>query len=234
MLELFNLDRPEWTVRALAAAINCPIASTYRIVNTLTSAGYLVAVDGSGTYRLGSRLLRVGALALADLDVRLAALPVMQRLAQETGETALLLVPSGHQAVCVAKVEGTYPIRPRSFAVGEVVPYNAGALPMAIFAALPDEAAAPILAEGMHRFTQQSAVDVDELQARCSQIRERGYAYSEEEFIVGTAAVAAPIFGGEGLVLGSIGLTGVAERVRGLEATVVAEAGALSNYLGSF
>src|SRR5262249_61379656 len=60
----------------------------------------------SGTYRLGWRLLRLGSAVIERLDERQAALPVMERIHERTGETVFLLVRRGDEAVCIERLGG--------------------------------------------------------------------------------------------------------------------------------
>ena len=65
-----------------------------------SSAG-LVERSAGGPYRLGLRLVTLSDRVLGQLDVRQRARPLLTRLAQETGETATLSVPSGGEAITV-------------------------------------------------------------------------------------------------------------------------------------
>jgi DNA-binding IclR family transcriptional regulator len=233
ILECFDADHREWTVREFAEAVKSPLASTYRVVNGLVAGGYLTQYERDGLYRLGPRLIRLGALVLAEIDIRQIALPVMERLAQSTGETTLLLVPSGRQATCIEKVEGSFAIRPRSFAIGEVVPYNAGALPMAVLAYLPPAEAEAAIGEGLAQLTGRSVVNVRALEKRRAETRRLGYAYSENEAVEGTAAIAVVLRDANGVARGSIGITGIVDRIRGREQDVVAAGQEISAHLGA-
>src|SRR5207244_1968002 len=59
-----------------------------------------------GTYRLGWRLLRLGSAVIARLDERQAALPVMERIHERTGETVFLCVRRGDDAVGIERLDG--------------------------------------------------------------------------------------------------------------------------------
>src|SRR6202012_5613654 len=72
-----------------------------------------------------------------------------------------------------------------------------------------------------------------------AQVRKRGYAIEDQEATVGDAGIAAPVFSRDGVVAGSIGLVGPAERLlaRGarseLTQAVVEAARSLSRDLGA-
>lgn len=232
-LSLFTSERAEWTVRALAEELEIPLASTYRIVAALEAAGFLQRARSNEPYRLGLAPLRLGSMVLAGLDIRTAALPVMQRLAQEVGETALLVVPRGASVVCIENVQGTFPIRPRSLAIGERMPYNAGAIAFAVLAHLSDAELAAAFSQPFPRLTDNTLVDRRAIERRCRGVRDTGVAMSRGDVVLGTAAVAAPIFAGDGSpVAGALGITGIEERIVNVEDAVRDAAFEITQSLG--
>lgn len=234
ILEMFTSGSHELTVTQIAEAGGIPIASAYRIIHTLERRGFLKRDRDQGPVKLGLQLLRLGALVQQGLDVRSAARPLMHQLADEVGETTVLLVPEEEDAVCVESFEGSSPIRPRSIAIGERRPYHAGAGANALLAHLTDAHLERVLARPLVAVTPKTPTDPEVLRKRIEDIRARGYAYSADELIEGTAAVAAPIFasGKEGAVA-SLGLTGLKRRVKGLEETAVKAAMRVSKELGA-
>lgn len=232
LLSLFTLEDRDWAVREMAEALDIPLSSTYRIVRTLEAEGFLESADSRGSYRLGLRLLHLGFVVYSKLDVRQVALPVMQRLAEEVGETVVLMIPRRQYAVCVENVEGTYPIRPKSIAVGERRHYNCGAVALALLAYLPAEHREEILEEPLPRLTDFTLTSEEQISARCESIRESGVSYSRNEVFLGTAAVASPVFDAQAEVAAAVALTGVVERIVDLEETIRMAAREISAALG--
>jgi DNA-binding IclR family transcriptional regulator len=221
VLLLFDEERTEVTVREISAELNLSLATAYRIVNTLEEHGFLERRRSHVALRLGLRLARLGWLAQTNVDIREVARPILEELARKVGETAVLMVPSNGFAVCVEKVEGSYPIRPRSVAIGDREPFNCGAVALSILAFLPEEERERYLRGTLTAVTPHTETDPDRLRRRCQEIARAGFAYSKDELIVGSAAVAAPILASDGrTVLGAIGLTGIVERIVDLEDTV--------------
>lgn len=234
LLSLFNEQTAELTVGQISGRLDLPLSTTYRIVNTLVGCGFLERHRSHGTVRLGLALIRLGRLASASRSLTDIAVPELKRLARDTGDTAVLMVPQSSHVVCLANVEGSYPIRPRSIGVGEQCPYNAGAGPLAILAFLPMSEQDRILAAGLPALTRNTPHSEGAVRARCKEIRATGFALSLEEAIEGTAAVAAPIFAEDGVaVLGSVAVTGVTERIAsGLGPRVLEAADRVSERMG--
>lgn len=214
LLSLFDDQTAELTIGEISLRLDLPLSTTYRIVNTLVGRGFLERHRSHGTVRLGLALIRLGRLASASRSLADMAIPELKRLVRDTGETAVLMVPQPSHVVCLANVEGTYPIRPRSVGVGEQCPYSAGAAPLAILAFLPTPEQDRILAAGLPVVTHNTLHSKRTVRKRCEEIRAAGFAFSRGEAIEGTAAVAAPIFAEDGVaVLGSVGVTGITGRI---------------------
>lgn len=215
VLDSFTPQRPQWTVSELARELEVPLASTHRIVSTLERAGYLERARARGPLRLGLRLLYLGSVVQSAIDTREVARPYMRQLATGTGETAVLSVAGRDAVVCVEHVDGTYPIRPRSLAVGDHGPYNGGAIGLVLLAHLSAERRAELLGQPLEQITGETLIRPDEIEERCVEIRRKGIDYSEGEVIAGTAALAVPLFGVGGRLEGALALTGVIDRFRG-------------------
>ncbi len=65
----------------IAKRCTLPKSTVSRLTYTLTKLGYLVFVEETGKYRLGTSTLALGSAMLARLDVRDLARPLMQELA---------------------------------------------------------------------------------------------------------------------------------------------------------
>jgi len=65
----------------IAQRCNLPKSTVSRLTHTLTQLGYLTLDEASGKYRLGTATLSLGSTALARMDIRQMARPLMQELA---------------------------------------------------------------------------------------------------------------------------------------------------------
>src|SRR4051812_5366017 len=85
--------------------------TTYRMLRTLASRGFLQSDEERGVYTLGIANLRLGMVFLEQLDLRREALPVLRRLADRTAETVHLGVLHGAEVVYIEKVESPQAVR---------------------------------------------------------------------------------------------------------------------------
>lgn len=74
----------------LAKRCHLPKSTVSRLTMTLTKLGFLIHVEDSGRYRLGTACLALGSALLMRLDVRKIARPLMQELANSTGASVSL------------------------------------------------------------------------------------------------------------------------------------------------
>src|SRR5664279_3774712 len=66
----------------LARRCALPKSTVSRLTSTLTRLGYLIYVDDSAKYSLGTATLSLGSAMLSRLDIRKLAHPLMQQLAE--------------------------------------------------------------------------------------------------------------------------------------------------------
>jgi DNA-binding IclR family transcriptional regulator len=117
-----------------------------RLVRALVEEGFVINEPGHQKYRLGPELLAAGFSGLRQYDFHSFALPAVQELARELGDTVLLGLPHGDEAVCVLREDGLF-LRPAHQVVlpGARRPLGVGAGNCAILASLDDKAVTEVL-----------------------------------------------------------------------------------------
>ena len=166
-------ERPSLTLAELAGRLPVHRTSTLRLVHTLERHGYL-ARDGAGRYRLGPALYELGGLALARLDVRAAARPVLEALAAETGETVQLVVRDGADILVVDGIESAHRVKVGA-GRGERRPQHATASGKCFLAALPEPDAARLLSDlPLTALTLETLVSAAAPRAELRTVRARG------------------------------------------------------------
>src|SRR5438067_2864304 len=102
-------DRGEVRVDELSTVLEMPVSSVYRYLRTLTEFGF---VDRRlGVYRLGPRLsIGTGSRVTSQRLIRVAD-PVLNMLADETGESAVVMRRIGLSVVCLHQVEARERLR---------------------------------------------------------------------------------------------------------------------------
>src|SRR6185437_11867765 len=85
----------------LARQTQINASTVSRVLATLLAAGLVDREPGGQRWQLGLRLVHLGNAALARLDLRDLARPLLEQLVRETGETATLSLPAQGEGVTV-------------------------------------------------------------------------------------------------------------------------------------
>jgi DNA-binding IclR family transcriptional regulator len=205
---------------------------TFRLLQTLVDEGVVVMDASTKKYSLGYRMLELGSVAQRSSPLVVAASPVLDDLARETGETINLgALADDVSAICLDKRESPRMLQITA-RVGRRFPLHAGAISKLLLAHLPEERIARFfeLACPLPRFAPRTRVDPDDLRAELAEIRRQGYAVSDEDLDQGACSVAAPIRDRDGRVVAGLSIAspstrfGPAERERARAAVVAAGA----------
>jgi DNA-binding IclR family transcriptional regulator len=203
VLEVLAGESAPLDIEQVAERVGVPLSTAYRIVRYLAQVG-LVEHREQGRVALGLRLLDLARVTRLQVESGLlgVARPVMRELAQRTQETAMLMAPTGGQAICLEYIESPRPIR-LSFERGRVMPLYAGAAGKVLLAFLDDRERNRALAaaEGAE-LENGRVVSSDELSVELAEIGRAGYCVSEGEVNIDTVGVAAPVFRRRRLVAG--------------------------------
>jgi len=219
ILDCFSRHEPALPLGEIARRLGLPKPTAHRLLGALRDAG-LIAQDGS-RYRLGLKLVALGSIVLADLDLFHLARPHAERLANQSGETAHLCAFDGINVMSIDRQEMQK--RRNEQVLIEREPPHCTGTGKAILAFQPESVIQRILAAGLERFTEHTIIEPEALRAELSAVRERGYALDREERQYGVRCVGAPIRGADGQVVGAISATGPAERFPATRVPILAE-----------
>jgi DNA-binding IclR family transcriptional regulator len=197
----------------LAAALGEPLSSVYRLLQSLTTTGWVDRGSRRGAYRLGLSLMTIGGLVEDHLDIREASLPSLRELVAATKETSFLCVRRGLRAVCLERIEG-YAVQSLAMLLGGSLPLYAGAASRALLAFLPVAEQSAILKDTSQQLRDDPPrPDDKEIIADIARIRTAGYSVSDGDVTPGIAALGAPVFNHRGEVQGALSLSGLRAQV---------------------
>ena len=159
-----------------------------------------------------------------------------------TGETVNLVILSGTETLYLDQVEGPSALQIHHW-VGRRNPLHATANGRVLLAhASPPEQDAIIAAisDRQHRLpalTARTLTSSDDLRAALAEVRRRGYDLAVDELEIGLTAVAAPVRGADGTVIGSLSVSGpgfrlTADRIEDTVRSVLTAADEVSRRMG--
>jgi DNA-binding IclR family transcriptional regulator len=205
----------EASTAELADTLGEPRSSVYRLLNALVELDLVEPGSQRGTFRLGLKLLRLGTAVISRLDVRLAALPVMERIHDETAETVFLTVRRGRDAVCIERIDGRR-AAVMDLKLGGSLPIHEGSGPRSLLAFAPrSEWDAYIQGQSLYDSQTDSQLAPEVLIASLEEARRVGGVINSEVFPPGFATIGAPIYDHRGEVFAALSISGVHDAILG-------------------
>lgn len=208
LLEVFTRDQRELSLAELTRLLDLPRATAFRLVNTLEQGGYLEKEPARKTYRLGSRVLRLGFEFLASQDVVTTAHPFLEKLSRDTGTSTHLGVLDGRDVLYLDRIAGSNHLV-SNVGVGTRFPAHATTMGRVLLAGLNNEAIRGLY-EGYDfaKATDQTPTTLAELLERLRKEGADGYVTSVSAFEAGLSSIAAPVRDAYGTVVAAISIAG--------------------------
>lgn len=200
LLDTLARDGDAVSLKLISEQTGLHPSTAHRILNDLAVGG-MVERSGPGSYRLGLRLLELGNLVRARLDVRELAVRPMQELHRLTGHPVSLFVRQEDDALCIERTVSERNGVQVTRVMGLRVP-------------LTSSAAGKILLLNDSGSNLQSLSNGHPgLSAELSQIRQSGLAQEGEGQDPSLQLAAAPIWDDQGRVTASLALNAPVARI---------------------
>jgi DNA-binding IclR family transcriptional regulator len=211
VVEHLSKTRDAVGVRELSRDLGIAVASTHRILRALCRERLAVQLGNRGMYASGSRLAEIAANLVHANDLVPAALPHLREVAAETGESALMMVVEGYEAVCVSSIESEQFLRV-VFPVGWRGPLYRGASGRLLLTYQPPTVIDAVIAKGKRAAGTLRITDAEELRRGLARIRRVGHCASHGEREEGWSSVAAAVRGPDGAVIAAVAVYGPSAR----------------------
>jgi IclR family transcriptional regulator, acetate operon repressor len=180
----------------ISAGLGIPRSATHRLLADLRGDGFVRQEFEGGAYRLTAKIVSLGLTHLSAAGVTGAVLPLVEELADATGELVVLAAIDGDRLLRIAKAQGAKRGLLYNPDEGSEVYLAATSNGHAWLSRLSEEQALQLVArQGFNRggYGPNAPKSIKELIALVRQARKRGYAKIFETYEPGTSAVAAPI-----------------------------------------
>jgi DNA-binding IclR family transcriptional regulator len=177
-------------VREIARQLRVAPSIAQRLVRTLANAGYLEQTGEASRYTIGYRAFQVGNAFVSQNSIHSAVMPELYALADQH-LTGFLGVLRGRAVVYLATVQSNGPIA-LTHRPGSQTPLHSTALGKALLAEMTDTQVKNIFAgSALPRMTSRTRTTIPQLLADLSDVRQHGYAVSDEENRNGVYSVGA-------------------------------------------
>ena len=212
ILNLFRDGRDALGISAIARETGLNVSTAHRLVKTLVHEHFMEQDPMTEQYRLGTALAILGQRAVQSSGLGLAQ-PVIDALADSTGESVSLAIRRGDDVVVVLQSTSKQALR-FDHPTGGAINLHASGMGKVLLAFSGVEPKVAVSALGrLPTFTPSTITTQAALVAELEGVRREGYALNEEERYVGVCGVAAPVNDAYGVARYAIGVQGPAVRL---------------------
>ena len=213
LLDLLAAYQDPVSLKEISERSGLQPSTTHRILNDL-AIGRFVDRPQAGSYRLGMRLLELGNLVKARLDVRDAAIGPMRELHKLTHQPVNLSMRQGDEIVYIERTyserSGMQVVR----AVGGRAPLHLTSVGKLFLAHEdPQRVRAYATRTGLTGHTRNSITDLPRLERELATVRANDSARDDEELELGVRCMAAAIFDDQGKLVAGLSVSAPADRL---------------------
>lgn len=212
ILKAFDAEYARMTLTEMAGRTDMDRAKARRFLLTLESLGY-VRRDGR-YFELTPRVLELGHAFQSSNQYRAVIQHYLQDITAEIGESSSLSVLDGIEVVYVVRSAAPHRLMAITLTPGTRLPAAYTSMGRVLLAQLPDaELDARLDQVMLHAHTPHSLISKAALRKDIIAVRGQGYSMIDQELDLGLRSVAAPVFAGNGDLLGAVNISTNAARV---------------------
>jgi IclR family transcriptional regulator, KDG regulon repressor len=210
-------------VRELARIAELKVPTAHGLIKTLAAEGYLSQDENTEKYCLGHKCFALAGACSRSRTLPGVAVPPMERLASDTGETVFLAMMRGRDIVWAAHAMGTRELVANLGDYPPPDPYETVTGRTLLAFASPERLAEFVRAYPIAESTGEQIRTRADLDEELLAIRTRGYSMIRRRQADSLSAVAAPVRNHAGAVIAAVGLSLPSSRFRKPHLTTVQE-----------
>ncbi len=220
------------SLKVLSADTGLHTSTAHRILASLIANGFLER-NASGHYRLGLRLLQLGARLHGNIDLRAIALPVMEGLRDKLGESVNLTIREGDEVVYVEKATPNRMMHVQQL-IGSRAPLHVTAVgKMMLGAGGASACEAYARRTNLPAYTRNTINALPRLIDESDRAIRQGFAFDNEEAEIGVGCIGVLVYDHSGNAAAGLSVSAPFERRRDEWIDeVIAAGGEISRLLG--
>ncbi|MBN9062472.1 MAG: hypothetical protein BGP06_20325 [Rhizobiales bacterium 65-9] len=199
----------------LADAADLPRPTVHRILRAMIVERIVRQDPATKRYQLGSFAFELGLAAPQQTRLLERCRPILRKLANETEDTVYLVKRSAIDAVCIDRVEGSFPIRTFTLAVGDRRPLGIGAAGLALLSTLSDEDIDAVVQRNAREYRFYNGLTPQEVMESVARVRALGYAMNIEKTTHGVSGIGLSIPNKSGPPFVGVSIAAITERITG-------------------
>jgi len=217
ILELLSEQGQGMELAAIAERLDIPKSAAHRLLAELLRCGYVRQLRDQGEYLLTTKLVSLGLSYLSKSGVVDIAQPLLDRLAEQTGELVRLAVVDGGRLTWVARAQGARQGLRYDPDMGSMARLSCSSSGWAWLSTLKDDDALALIAQqGLGQpqdFGPNAPKNLKAVLKALHTTRQQGFAVTEETYTAGLNALAAPVRLAGQLAMGTISVAGPSARL---------------------
>ncbi|MBU5464339.1 IclR family transcriptional regulator [Anaerotignum sp. MSJ-24] len=196
ILELFQNGKPEMSLKEIADTIQLNKSTTFGLVNSLTTLGYLFQNEDNQKYSLGLKILSLtNAVKMNNILIR-ASRPYLEELCQKYRETVHSAQELNGSIVYIDKVDADTSMYINT-QIGTKNYMHCTGVGKVLLAYKTNEELDAFLEQPLKALTFNTITNPDKLREEMKKIRDNGYGGDDEEIEIGLSCVAVPVMKSE-------------------------------------
>ena len=207
ILTEFSRREPVLGAPEIARRLGLPRSAVFRLLVTLESLGFVERLPDGRSFKLGLAVLRLGFEVLAAQGMVELGRPLLERLRDDSGYAASLVVRDGRDVVYLHRAASHSPFA-TSVMVGTRLPVHATAFGHVLVGDLTLPELRALYPEAqLSGASANTPRDAQALFDSAQTTRTRGWVLAEAFFEPHICTVAAPVRGDHGQIVAALGLT---------------------------
>ncbi|MEO4000830.1 IclR family transcriptional regulator [Mesorhizobium sp. CAU 1732] len=197
LLEFFAERKKAASLAEVSQHFGWPRSSTFNLLSTLVSRGFLYEPEARGRFYPTPRWLTLAQEVAAAEPLPEALLSLLKDIAQKSGETVWIAAQSGQHAVFLEVIESKASVR-YTAKVGTRVPLHGTATGQAIMSQLPPAQQTSLLRKAVFkRYGEGSPMSIEAVEDSIRVSLNRGWFVSSSAFTPDLGGIAVPIVFGD-------------------------------------
>ena len=208
ILEEVARNRNGISLHELTSRVGLHNSTTFHLVKTLVSLGYVEQIREPKRYRIGRQIFTLAAAALNDIEMVGFVTPILEKLTIDTGECSHFAVRSGDNVMVLARTAASGLLQ-MADQVGVARPAHCTALGKVLLSACSaDQLDRYLSSHELRRFTAKTIVEPEVLKREIETVGRNRMGFDDGEFDAEVRCVAVPVHDFTGRLAGAIGISG--------------------------
>lgn len=204
ILEHLSRNPEGLSLTTISNKLDLPTSTVFRLLSVLKDRNYISKNKATNLYRLGLGCIELTSMFLGSLELKTEAQPYLRRLSLQLGQVVFMGIESDNELVYIDKYE-QFNDRDNYCFIGQRHQLYCTSLGKSLLIGYSNDEIRNLYKKtGLKSYTEKTITDIEELIRQIDQNRINQYSIDDEENLMGTYCVAAPVYDYRGKIISSI------------------------------